>query len=146
WRFESSCCCGSRKPASVLRRRPRTPVCAAPRKGVPQEFAPRCCRLLTGRCRWPLPSLVARQRYSCVVNKQLRAAHELANKIKKKKVGANGLFSCRDVYLKGWSGLDSPESVKAAAALLVDAGWLRESRNEPRQSGGRPSNRFAVNH
>ena len=57
---------------------------------------------------------------------QLRAARELADKIKQRKVGADGFFSCRDVYLKGWSGLDSPEAVKLAAEVLQDAGWLRE--------------------
>ena len=36
---------------------------------------------------------------------------ELAEKIKKRKVGADGFFCCREVYLKGWSGLDTPEAV-----------------------------------
>ncbi len=68
----------------------------------------------------------ARRVYSCIVTPQLRAARELADKIKRRKVGADGFFSCRDVYLKGWSGLDSPEAVKQAAEVLQDAGWVRE--------------------
>ncbi|MDE3195488.1 MAG: DUF3987 domain-containing protein, partial [Acidobacteriota bacterium] len=60
----------------------------------------------------------AQRVYSCIVTPQLRSARELAEKIKKQKVGADGFFSCRDVYLKGWSALDSPESVKLAVEVL----------------------------
>jgi hypothetical protein len=54
----------------------------------------------------------ARRVYACVVTPQLRAALELADKIKKRKLAA--LFSCRDVYLKGWNGLSTPDVVKQA--------------------------------
>ncbi len=76
---------------------------------------------------------------------QLRAARELAEKIKQRKVGTDGFFSCRDVYLKGWSGLDSPEAVKQAAEVLQDAGWVRDLSGESGPFGGRPSNRYEVN-
>jgi Protein of unknown function (DUF3987)/CHC2 zinc finger len=87
----------------------------------------------------------ARRVYSCIVTPQLRAARELADKIKRHKVGADGFFSCRDVYLKGWSGLDSPEAVKQAAEVLQDAGWVRDLSGESGPFGGRPSNRYQVN-
>jgi putative DNA primase/helicase len=87
----------------------------------------------------------ARRFYSCIVTPQLRAARELADKIKQQKVAAEGIFSCRDVYLKGWSGLDSPEAVKQAAEVLQDAGWLRDLSGESGPAGGSPSNRYAVN-
>jgi putative DNA primase/helicase len=87
----------------------------------------------------------ARRVYSCIVTPQLRAARELADKIKHRKVGADGFFSCREVYLKGWSGLDSPEAVKQAAEVLQDAGWVRDLAGESRPFGGRPSNRYQVN-
>jgi putative DNA primase/helicase len=83
--------------------------------------------------------------YSCVVTPQLRAARELAEKIRTRKVGADGFFSCREVYLKGWSGLDSPEAVKLAAEVLEDAGWVRSLAGESSPLGGRPSNRYEVN-
>jgi len=84
--------------------------------------------------------------YSCVTTPQMRAARELADKIKSRKVGANGFFTFRDVYLKGWSGLDAPEAVRLAAQVLEDAGWIREVNAEPRPpSGGRPSHRYQVN-
>lgn len=87
----------------------------------------------------------AKRVYSCVVTPQLRAARELAEKIKKRKVAADGFFSCREVYLKGWSGLDTPEAVRLAAEVLQDAGWVRDVSGEPGPYGGRPSNRFEVN-
>ncbi len=76
---------------------------------------------------------------------QLRAARELADKISKRKVAADGFFSCRDVYLKRWSGLGSPEAVKQAASVLEDAGWVRDMSAESSSRGGRPSNRYEVN-
>jgi hypothetical protein len=68
----------------------------------------------------------ARRFYSGIVTPQLRAVRELAEKIKQRKIGADGYFSCRDVYLKGWSGLNSPEAVKHAPEVLQAAGWLRD--------------------
>jgi putative DNA primase/helicase len=89
----------------------------------------------------------ARRVYSCIVTPQLRAARELADKIKHRKVGTDRFFSCRDVYLKGWSGLDSPEAVKQAAEVLQDAGWVRDVCGESSDplGRGRPSNRYEVN-
>jgi hypothetical protein len=84
--------------------------------------------------------------YSCVTTPQMRASRELADKIKTHKVGADGSFKLRNVYLKGWSGLDTPEAVRLAAQVLEDAGWIREVNAEPRpHSGGRPSLRYQVN-
>jgi hypothetical protein len=67
----------------------------------------------------------------------------LAAKIKARKVAAR--FSCRDVYQHSWSGLDTPDLVKLAAELLIDAAWLREVPAESATAGGRPSMRFDVN-
>ena len=83
--------------------------------------------------------------YSCVTTPQMRAAQELAEKIKKRKIGANGVFTCRDVYIKGWSGLDNAEAVKLAAQVLMDSGWIRELSAEPNPLGGRPCSRYQVN-
>jgi Protein of unknown function (DUF3987) len=87
----------------------------------------------------------ARRVYSCIVTPQIRAARELADKIRKRKIGANGIFTSREVYLKGWSGLDTPESVKMAAEVLEDAYWVRDVSIPSGSHGGRPSNRYAVN-
>jgi putative DNA primase/helicase len=91
----------------------------------------------------------ARRIYSCIVTPQLRAARDLADHIKKKHIrnrdGGFDWFVARDVYLRGWTGLDSPEAVHSAADVLEDAGWLRGKLNESGSSGGRPSIRYMVN-
>jgi putative DNA primase/helicase len=87
----------------------------------------------------------ARRMYAGLVSPQVRAARDLAEKIKSRKVGAEGVFTLRDVYNAGWSGLDSPESAKAAIAVLEDAGWMRDITEPPGPSGGRPSLRHRIN-
>jgi putative DNA primase/helicase len=85
----------------------------------------------------------AQRIYSCVVTAQRRAAQELAHKVKARKLAT--IFSSRDVYLKGWSGLDTPEAVKSAADVLLDAGWLRAVSPATGSTGGRPTSRYEVN-
>jgi putative DNA primase/helicase len=87
----------------------------------------------------------ARRIFSCVTTPQMRAAQILAEKLKNRKVAAEGCFTCRDIYLKGWSGLDNPELVKMAAEVLQDAGWIRAVGQESGAFGGRPSSRYVVN-
>lgn len=83
--------------------------------------------------------------YSAVVSPQIRAAQELGAKIKGRKIGADGSFAVRDVYLKGWTGLDAPDLVRLAADTLADAGWIRRLEKDSGPSGGRPANRYEVN-
>lgn len=87
----------------------------------------------------------ARRVYSCVIAQDRRGAQQLAAKLRRGVIGSDGSFAARDVYLKGWTGLDSPETVKAAASLLEDAGWLREVDDARKPHGGRPSIRYAIN-
>lgn len=83
--------------------------------------------------------------YSCVTTPQMRAARELADKVKSRKLGADGFFCSRDVYLKGWSGLDSPEAARLAIQVLIDARWIVEVAGEPSPRGGRPPLRYQIN-
>lgn len=87
----------------------------------------------------------AQRIYSCVTTPQMRAAQMLAEKIKTRKVAAEGAFTLRDVYLKGWSGLHSPELVRMAVEVLEDASWVRVIDQEVGAFGGRPSSRYFVN-
>jgi putative DNA primase/helicase len=87
----------------------------------------------------------ARRIYSCITSPQIRAAQVLAEKLKKRHIAPDGLFSCRQVYLKGWSGLDTPELARMAVEVLLDAGWVREVDSESGPLGGRPSARYQVN-
>lgn len=85
--------------------------------------------------------------YAGVASPQVKAARDLAEKIRSRKVGKNGIFSPRDVYLKNWAGLDSPEVVRLAMDVLLDAGWIRavESKSADPLRRGRPANRFQIN-
>lgn len=83
--------------------------------------------------------------YSCVTTPQMRAARELADKIRLRKVGGDGFFCARDVYLKGWSGLDSPEAARLAIQVLLDARWVSEVAGESSPLGGRRPLRYQIN-
>jgi hypothetical protein len=87
----------------------------------------------------------ARRVYACITTPQMRAARELADKLKQRKVGADGSFTIRHVYLKGWGGLDTPELTRMAVAVLQDAWWIRQIEAEPSPTGGRPSEMYQVN-
>jgi putative DNA primase/helicase len=85
----------------------------------------------------------ARRIYACVVSPETAAARDLARHIKAGDLPA--LFSTRDVYFRGWSGLDSPERARAALDLLEDAAWVRKAEPSTSPSGGRPSETWVVN-
>ena len=85
----------------------------------------------------------ARRVYSCVIAPECRAARELARHIQAKDVSA--VFTARSIYLKGWTGLDTPERVRAALSLLEDAAWVRRREPTPSPAGGRPSEDWMVN-
>jgi putative DNA primase/helicase len=89
----------------------------------------------------------ARRLYSCIVTPQQRAARDLADHLKRKHIhnkdGGCDWFAARDVYVKGWTGLDSPEAVRIAAQVLEDAGWIRGA--ETTNGKGRPGDRYLVN-
>src|SRR5207249_11882837 len=70
----------------------------------------------------------AARMYSCITTPEVRAARELAEKFKRGKLPVT--FSLRDVYLKGWSGLGTPNEVRAALDILGDANWVREVNSE----------------
>lgn len=83
----------------------------------------------------------ARRIYACIVSAELHAARELSEKLQKGKLPVE--FSTRDVYLKGWSGLSTPDEARAALRILEDAGWVRPAAGE--DGPGRPSERWDVN-
>jgi putative DNA primase/helicase len=83
----------------------------------------------------------ARRVYGCIVTPELHAARELAEKIRRGRLSAE--FSSRDVYLKGWSGLGTPDEVRAALRVLEDSGWVRPAGGE--DGPGRPSEQWQIN-
>jgi putative DNA primase/helicase len=87
----------------------------------------------------------ARRIYSCVVSPRMRAASELAEKLRKGVVGVEGSLTRRDVYRNQWTALDTPDAVGDALKILEDAGWVRPANEQPGPFGGRPADRWLVN-
>jgi Protein of unknown function (DUF3987) len=85
----------------------------------------------------------ARRVYGSVASLPQRLAATLGQKLRSGQLGAR--FSLRDVYLHGWTGLDTAERARTAVAVLVDAGWVRRVNVEPGPAGGRPTEEFLVN-
>jgi putative DNA primase/helicase len=88
----------------------------------------------------------ARRIYATVTRARYIAAALLAAKLRAGKVETDdGLFSTRDVYRQGWTGLDDPEVVKEACEELVQAHWLRAVTIPAGERGGRPTVGFRIN-
>jgi hypothetical protein len=85
----------------------------------------------------------AQRAYASVASPHSRAARELARHIQAGDLPS--VFTTRDVYLKGWSGSDSPEGARAALEVLGDAAWIRRAESTQSPSGGRPSETWVIN-
>jgi putative DNA primase/helicase len=85
----------------------------------------------------------ARRAYSCIISPECRAARDLARRIKNGDLPA--VFNTRNVYAKGWAGLDNPDRARAALVFLEDAGWVRRIQAAPFSRGGRPPEEWQVN-
>lgn len=77
--------------------------------------------------------------YATAVVPELAAAKELAKHLVRGDLKDG--FTARDVYLKGWRGLDV-ETTRKALAVLEDAGWIRV---RPIVTGGRPKSEYDIN-
>ncbi len=54
-------------------------------------------------------------------------------------------FTPRQIAVKGWAGLGTPDAVRKAADLLADYDWLRRDAVPTGAAGGRPSDRYSIN-
>ncbi len=70
--------------------------------------------------------------------------HASTNALARKllKGDLNEGFTCRTVYLKGWSGLSTKATAQVALDSLVEYNWLTE---EEKRSGGRPTVAYRIN-
>ena len=84
----------------------------------------------------------ANRAYAGIVTPEMQSAQTLSVKIREEKLGT-GKFKARDVYLKGWRGLNTVESAQKAIRVLQDANWIRaiESPAGP----GRPAEEYEIN-
>jgi hypothetical protein len=85
----------------------------------------------------------ARRVYASRISPERLAAISLARRLKKGWKRDTGRFSIRDVYSNDWSGLGTPDEVRAAVRVLEDAGWVRAEK--PKSGTGRPSEVYAIN-
>jgi putative DNA primase/helicase len=83
--------------------------------------------------------------YACVVSARMKAAADLAEKLRKGEVGTGGVVTCRDVYRHQWTGLDTPDNAGDALEILEDAGWVRSWPAQSTPLGGRPTDRYQIN-
>lgn len=85
----------------------------------------------------------AERAYAAGSRTATEGAVALLKKIKSGSIKSG--FSPRDVYLKDWSLLATPEDVQAAATLLCDLHHLREIEHTPGKQGGRPKTTYEIN-
>jgi len=83
----------------------------------------------------------ARRIYSIVVSPERRAAAELGRRLREDWEKAT--FTIREIYRKDWSGLSTPDRVRAAISILQDAAWVRPADGE--LGRGRPSGAYFIN-
>jgi putative DNA primase/helicase len=94
----------------------------------------------------------ANRLYSAAVTPETTDASNLLKKIRGGRLkDADGVlmesFTPRQIAVKGWAGLGSPDAVRKAADLLVDYDYLRRevSRSGDANGRGRPSDRYLIN-
>ena len=88
--------------------------------------------------------------YAAAVTPETTDAVTLLSRIKAGKlVDRDGLildsFTPRQVALKHWAGLGTPDAVRKAANVLADYDWLRREVVPGGAAGGRPSDRYTIN-
>lgn len=92
----------------------------------------------------------ANRLYSAAITPETLGAEALLKKIFKRQLlnsfGAPmQYFTAREIAVKGWTGLNSPELVRKAANVLCDFDWLCLIKRSGTQRGGRPSERYYIN-
>jgi putative DNA primase/helicase len=92
----------------------------------------------------------ANRLYAAATTPETKGALTLLSKIKAGKLlSSEGVisssFTPRQVAVKNWTGLGSPAEVHKAAEMLVDYDYLRRETAPMGASGGRPSERYAIN-
>ena len=91
----------------------------------------------------------AERLYAAAVMPETAGAAALLAKIKGGKlIDRDGViadsFTPRQVAVKGWAGLTTPDAVRKASELLADYGWLAKEATPPGAAGGRPSEHYLV--
>jgi putative DNA primase/helicase len=91
----------------------------------------------------------AERLYAAAVIPETAGAETLLAKIRAAKLcDADGVlmeeFTPRQVAVKHWAGLATPDEARKAADVLAEYGWLRADAVPTGAAGGRPSERYAL--
>jgi putative DNA primase/helicase len=91
----------------------------------------------------------AERLYAAATVPETSAARTLLTKLRAGKLadGEGALrdaFTPRQVAVKEWAGLSTPDAVRKAADLLADYGWLQHEVVPTTPRGGRPSDRYLI--
>lgn len=108
-----------------------------------EEYALRCGEIAYQEAKQRAMRFVLSKKNKKSVEHIEDCAKALLEKIRDGKVKDG--FRVRDVYLKGWSKLNTPDDVLYAAEMLVDLGYLISEQQVPGETGGRPTIRFNFN-
>jgi putative DNA primase/helicase len=81
--------------------------------------------------------------YTSQLSPERKAALSLGRKLRKGWKRKAGKFTVREVYFNDWSGLGTPDEVRAALRVLEEAKWVR--LQVPKADTGRPSEIYAIN-
>ncbi len=84
----------------------------------------------------------AERLYAAAVTPDTDGARLLLDRVRAGRLGDG--FTPRQVAVKHWAGLATPDAVRKAAELLVEHGWLRLDVVAAGASGGRPSERYLI--
>lgn len=87
----------------------------------------------------------ARRVYSSQAKPEHHAAVTLSGRLAKGWKSSEGLFTLRDVYRAGWTGLDSPDVARKALEQLEDYGWVRAGKLDSDRTAGRPTELYLRN-
>ena len=86
----------------------------------------------------------ARRIYAMIISPERQAAAEQGRHLAEGWKQDEGIFTVRDVYRNQWTGLDTPDRVRAALDILCDASWVRPMEIGEHRTG-RPSEIYASN-
>ncbi|MCM2346111.1 MAG: DUF3987 domain-containing protein [Acidovorax soli] len=91
----------------------------------------------------------AERLYAAAMVPETAGAKQLLDKIKAGKLAdGDGVlldsFTPRQVAVKHWAGLGTPDTVRKAANLLADYGWLEREATASGAAGGRPGERYVL--
>ncbi|WP_345060332.1 DUF3987 domain-containing protein [Acidovorax lacteus] len=91
----------------------------------------------------------AERLYAAAVMPETSTAKQLLDKITSGKLtDSNAVlldaFAPRQVAVKHWAGLGTPDAVRKAADLLADYGWLVREATPSGAAGGRPGERYVL--